>query len=204
MCGVNVCKPPLSSALAQLSSNQYFLCLLSEWEGQRKRNIQFGIHVKYLEAIGKIFGYISFCKITWRFLENMLSFQKMFGKHLRKILTWICRIILYNTFSMEVIWTLLLICTCIHFNSEFSLLLGSYLQLRHYIKKPVALFFFSCDGIKVRTFTFAHIIHRELNNEVILKLLGKIVLFYRNFDLFGVFWSFLNLMNIDLIRMLCF
>ena len=40
------------------------LCLLSEWEGQRKRNIQFGIHVKYLEAIGKIFGDISVCKIT--------------------------------------------------------------------------------------------------------------------------------------------
>ena len=117
--------------------------------------VQFGIHVKYLEAIGKIFGYISFCKITWRFLENMLSFQKMFGKHLRKILTWIFRIILYNTFPIEVTWTLLLICTCIHLDSEFSLLFGSYLQRRHYIKKPVAWFFFSCDGIKVRTFTFA-------------------------------------------------
>ena len=122
------------------------LCLLSEWEGQRKRNIQFGIHVKYLEAIGKIFGYISVCKITWRFLENMLSFQKMFGKHLRKILTWIFRIILYNTFSIEVIWTLLLICTCIHLDSEFSLLFGSYLQRRHYIKNPSLVF--SCDGKK--------------------------------------------------------
>ena len=50
LCGLNVCKPSLSSAGAQLSSNQYLLCVLSEWEGQGKRNIQFSIHLKYLEV----------------------------------------------------------------------------------------------------------------------------------------------------------
>ena len=83
-------------------------------------------------------------RFLWRNRKNFSRLPHFFSK-----------VILYNKFPIEVIWTLLLICTCIHFNSEFSLLLGSYLQLRHYIKKPVALFFFSCDGIKVRTFTFA-------------------------------------------------
>ena len=65
LCGLNVCKPSLSSAGAQLSSNQYLLCVLSEWEGQGKRNIQFSIHLKYLE--------VSVCKLLDDFL---LSFQK--------------------------------------------------------------------------------------------------------------------------------
>ena len=30
LCGLNVCKPSLSSAGAQLSSNQYLLCVLSD------------------------------------------------------------------------------------------------------------------------------------------------------------------------------
>ena len=51
LCGLNVCKPSLSSAGAQLSSNQYLLCVLSEWEGQGKRNIQFSIHVNIWKSV---------------------------------------------------------------------------------------------------------------------------------------------------------
>ena len=137
LCGLNVCKPSLSSAGAQLSSNQYLLCVLSEWEGQGKRNIQFSIHVNIWKSV---------FAITWRFFGKMLSFQKMFGKHSRKILSWIFRLILYNTFPIKVTWTLILICICNHLDSEFSLLFGSYLQRRHYIKNPSLVF--SCDGKK--------------------------------------------------------
>ena len=134
LCGLNVCKPSLSSAGAQLSSNQYLLCVLSEWEGQGKRNIQFSIHVNIWKSV---------------FANNLTIFRCLFKRCLENIhgkyyLEY--SDLYYTTHPIKVTWTLILICICNHLDSEFSLLFGSYLQRRRYIKNPSLVF--SCDGKK--------------------------------------------------------